>query len=327
MPLVSVIVPNYNHARYLSKRIDSILQQTFKDIEIILLDDCSTDNSREILEKYRNNSMVSHIIFNKENSASPYIQWNKGAGLATGKYLWIAESDDYADTNLLNELVLRMEADERLGLAYCQTKLVNNKEEVLRVLTDYTDILDKNIFLKDFKMNGLEFIEKYLIYICTIANASGTLIRNSIFREVGGANPQIKICADWLLYLSILLKSNIAYCSAKLNYRRSDDRSVTASLTLPWDAYHLDLREQFNELLLFQKNSNEKNKISNRNFKLMKIDQSNFALWEIRRGKIWRGWRKIINAFIYIHQPSYLFHGLYWTKERILHKNKIDTSV
>ena len=68
--LISVIVPNYNHASFLKQRIDSILNQTFQDFELIILDDCSTDNSREIIETYRNHLKVSHIIYNTENSGS-----------------------------------------------------------------------------------------------------------------------------------------------------------------------------------------------------------------------------------------------------------------
>ncbi len=68
MPTVSVIVPNYNHASFLKQRINSILEQTYQDFELILLDDCSTDNSREILEQYRSNPHVSHIAHNEINS-------------------------------------------------------------------------------------------------------------------------------------------------------------------------------------------------------------------------------------------------------------------
>ena len=68
MPTVSVIVPNYCHAPYLEQRIESILQQTFQDFELILLDDCSTDGSREILERYRNHPKVSGIFYNERNS-------------------------------------------------------------------------------------------------------------------------------------------------------------------------------------------------------------------------------------------------------------------
>ena len=105
MPTVSVIVPNYNHARFLPQRIESILRQTYQDFELILLDDCSTDDSRAVLSQYASEPRV-RIQFNEVNSGSTFRQWNKGVRLARGKYVWIAESDDYADERLLERLRL-----------------------------------------------------------------------------------------------------------------------------------------------------------------------------------------------------------------------------
>lgn len=93
---VSVIIPNYCHARFLNRRIDSVLNQTYGDFEVIILDDCSSDNSRDIIETYRHHPRVSHIVYNEKNSGSTFIQWDKGFELAQGEYIWIAESDDEA---------------------------------------------------------------------------------------------------------------------------------------------------------------------------------------------------------------------------------------
>lgn len=84
MPKCSVIIPNYNHADYLEQRITSILLQTFTDYELIILDDCSEDESLAIIEKYKHHSKVSQVITNDNNSGSPFLQWTKGITLATG---------------------------------------------------------------------------------------------------------------------------------------------------------------------------------------------------------------------------------------------------
>src|SRR6266576_4746622 len=96
MPNVSVVVPNYNHARFLRQRIDSVLGQTYQDFEVILLDDCSTDQSRSIIGEYQNDPRV-RVELNKRNSGSTFKQWNKGVWLVRGEYVWIVESDDDAD--------------------------------------------------------------------------------------------------------------------------------------------------------------------------------------------------------------------------------------
>ena len=94
---VSVIIPNYRHALYLKERIDSVLEQTYRDFEVIILDDCSPDDSREIIETYRTREKIAHIVYNERNSGSTFMQWQKGFDLAQGEYIWIAESDDFAD--------------------------------------------------------------------------------------------------------------------------------------------------------------------------------------------------------------------------------------
>src|ERR1700722_2974587 len=104
MPKVSVIIPNYNHAPYLRQRIDTVLGQTLQDFELILMDDCSTDDSRSIIAEYANDPRI-RIELNKKNSGGTFKQWKKGIALAQGEYVWIAESDDYSDRRFLEKLI------------------------------------------------------------------------------------------------------------------------------------------------------------------------------------------------------------------------------
>ena len=100
-PLVSVIVPNYNHEKYLPARLRSITEQTYQNVEIILLDDASTDGSRAILEKFSSEESRARFLPNSQNSGSTFKQWRKGLLHARGKYVWIAESDDAAEPHSL----------------------------------------------------------------------------------------------------------------------------------------------------------------------------------------------------------------------------------
>lgn len=120
-PLVSVIIPNYNHAPFLKERIDSVLNQTYRNFEVILLDDCSTDNSREIIESYRGQEKISHIEYNAANSGSTFKQWEKGINFAKGEWIWIAESDDVADINFINELIVETDAE----MVYCNSQIID----------------------------------------------------------------------------------------------------------------------------------------------------------------------------------------------------------
>jgi len=88
---VSVIVPNYNHAEFLKQRIESILNQTYTDFELIMLDDFSTDNSSEIIDDFTARFLNIRSYYNKDNSGSPFAQWDLGVNLAKGEFIWIAE--------------------------------------------------------------------------------------------------------------------------------------------------------------------------------------------------------------------------------------------
>ena len=124
-PLVSVIIPNYNHARYLEQRLDSVLNQTYQNFEVIILDDHSTDNSLEVINRYKDNPHIKQIVVNETNSGSTFKQWDKGIHLATGDIIWIAESDDYCELNLLDELVRIYTSKPDMAYVYTTSIMVD----------------------------------------------------------------------------------------------------------------------------------------------------------------------------------------------------------
>ena len=128
---VSVIVPNYRHARYLEERIQSIFDQTQKPHEIIVLDDASPDESVAVAERMARHSPVPwQIVVNETNSGSTFRQWLKGLSLATGDLIWLAESDDAAHPLFLERLVPEF-FDPDVVLAYCQSALIGPEGERL----------------------------------------------------------------------------------------------------------------------------------------------------------------------------------------------------
>ena len=118
-PKISIIVPNYNYAYFLDKRIESILKQTYTDYEIILLDDASSDDSVKVLEKYKNNPHVSQIVVNEQNTGSPFKQWMKGILLAKGEWIWIAEADDLCEPTFLETCMHYIKTES--NIAICNT--------------------------------------------------------------------------------------------------------------------------------------------------------------------------------------------------------------
>lgn len=237
--MVSVIVPNYNHEIFLKQRIDSILNQSYQDFELIILDDCSTDNSKAIIEQYRGNSKVSQIIYNENNSGTTFKQWNKAVDLAAGDIIWLAESDDTADTNFLQTLLPYFDLKHQIGIVYCQSYRINDKNEITGSWLTHTETFNKS-FDNNFEMDGTEYIKNYLINFNTIPNASAVLFRKEYYQNIGGTDIDIKYCSDWLTWIKILLISNVIFIAKPLNYFRYHNKSViaVAGKKFKTDIYH-----------------------------------------------------------------------------------------
>ena len=154
MPFVSVIIPNYNHAVFLNQRIESVLTQTYRNFEVIILDDCSTDESRSIIQSFISKDARFNFISNNENSGSTFKQWNKGVELAESDLIWIAESDDVADPAFLQQALPHFKNDPSVVLVYCQSNRINATGQNVGSWKDYADDLDQSLFASDFKMDG-----------------------------------------------------------------------------------------------------------------------------------------------------------------------------
>jgi glycosyltransferase involved in cell wall biosynthesis len=231
MAKVAVIIPNYNHAPYLAQRIESVLNQTYHDFELLILDDKSPDNSRDVIDRYRSDPRV-RIHYNEANSGSTYRQWAKGIDLTSSEYLWIAESDDYADPALLGRLVEQMDANPRVGMAICESIIVDELNNHLGV---YSELFRMNGDLggvtlpptnSDFVQNGREYCRMYMVPWNTIPNASAVLFRRSAFQDIGGPVMEMRICGDWFTYCKILMRYDISRVAAPLNFFRRHGNNV-----------------------------------------------------------------------------------------------------
>jgi len=229
-PLISVIVPNYNHATYLKQRLDSIFNQTYANFEVILLDDCSTDNSSEILTTYSKNPKVSHCVFNKVNSGSTFAQWNKGVSLAKGDYIWVAESDDFCEPNFLETVLQPLLQNKDVALSYCQSHRVNSNGDITGNWITHTSMFQPNPLEQDFVVDGNVFIENYLIHKNIIPNASAVLIRKTNLLKIMPLvfKPFMKYNADWFYYVQLLCNKKVAFVAESLNSFRYHETSVIA---------------------------------------------------------------------------------------------------
>lgn len=225
MPKVSVIVPNYNHARFLRQRIDSILAQTFQDFELILLDDCSTDDSRSILSSYSANPHISAIELNEKNSGTTFKQWNKGVRLARGEYIWIAESDDYADPHFLARLVPVLDAKPQVAFVSCRSWQTNEHGKI----SGYADagVPHWRRYATGAEADGREECENHLVHVCIVCNASSVLFRRSAYDHAGGADEKLRLSGDRKLWGAMALTGRVVYFNEPLNYYRVHENTVS----------------------------------------------------------------------------------------------------
>lgn len=223
-PLISIVVPNYNHAKFLQKRLNSIINQSYKEFELILLDDNSTDNSIEILKSYKAHSNVKHLVLNNENSGSPFKQWQKGIELAQGDYVWIAESDDYSELNFLECAISTLIKGS--DIFYCQSIDVNEKGHNIFDRVKYTKEFEPNIWNTDFTLKGLNFIREYLFYKNVIPNASAVVFKKALIdKTTFSANLlDMKMCGDWFFWIKISENAKIAFVNKPLNFFRNHNK-------------------------------------------------------------------------------------------------------
>jgi len=250
-PKVSVIVPNYNHAAYLSERLESILDQTYNDLELLILDDASTDQSHQIYKRYYSKPGV-RIIVNAVNSGAAFPQWNLGIHLARGEYVWIAESDDSADPHFLENLVPLLDENPNLGVAYCQSLIMDVDGIQVGDSLNWTSDLDPDRWKNDFVNEGQDEILKYLIYKNTIPNASAVLTRRSVLRLVLPVDTSFQLCGDWMHWGKVLLHTDLAYVAEPLNFWRlgsSNSRTKTPGV-VEWDEGQRVIRHLAKELKL-----------------------------------------------------------------------------
>ena len=237
-PLVSIIVPNYNHAPYLRERLESIYNQTYKNFEVILLDDCSSDKSRDILdayaEAYADNTKK---VYNTENCGKVFRQWDRGIALAKGKLIWIAESDDYCELDFLEKMVPLFEK-ESVMLAFARSVFMQDGEKVWST-EEYLSDLPRLSWEAPFTMTAHNLVNEGFAIKNVIPNVS-----SAVFKNIGKISEQseplwekMKLCGDWIFYLNLIRGGCVSYTNETTNYYRVHAQSTSLNIQKTDDYY------------------------------------------------------------------------------------------
>jgi glycosyltransferase involved in cell wall biosynthesis len=230
LPIIHIILPNFNHGKYLKKRLDSIVNQTYTNWDLLILDDCSTDNSMDIISEYLNNNFKQNIqcIRNEVNSKSTFKQWIKGLNTVNeGEIVWIAESDDYSHPNFLYTMVNYFR-DNNVKLAYCDSHIVDKDDVIIGnyLETDYLSSISTTKWNNDYILDGKEELLQGLGIKNTILNASSMLFRKPDISSIYDILSNMRICGDWLFEIFCIQRGKIAYSNKRYNYHRRHNESV-----------------------------------------------------------------------------------------------------
>lgn len=189
MNLVSIIIPTYNNANTICRSVDSCINQTYGNIEIIVIDDGSTDNTKEVLSKYNSDERFKYIYQdNQERSTAR----NHGLDVAKGKYIQFLDSDDEIYPTKIEKQVNFLDANPEYFLVYCGVEYKNELGQITHTLEPK---INGNI---DYKILNNNFFAIH-----------SPLFHNSDIRF----NQQINRLEDWMYWIDLTKNKNVFYIS------------------------------------------------------------------------------------------------------------------
>jgi glycosyltransferase involved in cell wall biosynthesis len=214
---VSVCIPTYNTGRYIGETIESVLQQTFDDYELIVCDNASTDNTAEVCEKFKD-ARFRRIYF--EEFVGQAENWNRALGLATGDYVILLHSDDVLLPTFLEKAVAVLNQNKDVGLVHCAVRHIDEQGKPL--------VLEQ--LYKEDRVDREEILLRKLLLDGCVVSPAGVLVRNSVYETVGNFTDQIIWGVDPHMWTRIALKFPVAYIAEPLACYRVHTNSGTAGV-------------------------------------------------------------------------------------------------
>ena len=200
-PLVTICIPNYNKSAYVERTLGSIFSQTYKNIELIIIDDCSADASEKVIRKALERSPFPSVFLKNEVNNGVAFTAQKGVDAAKGKYFQVLSSDDIILPHKIEHQVKLMEqAEADTAFIYSNLKVIDEDDH----------LIDKNYF-SDIGFKGTELPSGNIYSVLLALNfvpALTTLIRLSHLREIGGYDTNLK-SEDWDIFLQLSKKYKV----------------------------------------------------------------------------------------------------------------------
>ena len=214
---VSVCIPTFNTGRYIGETIDSVLKQTFKDFELVVCDNASTDNTAEVCAKFTD-SRFRRVYF--EEFIGQAENWNRALSLATGEYVILLHSDDALLPAFLEQAVRVLDQNPDVGLVHCTTQHIDEEGKSVYLQRLYEeDFIDREEIL----------LRKFLLEGCSV-NPAGVLVRKSVYEAIGNFTDKIVWSVDPHMWTRVALKYPVAYLAEPLALYRVHAASLTTGV-------------------------------------------------------------------------------------------------
>jgi glycosyltransferase involved in cell wall biosynthesis len=216
--MFSVIIPSYNKIDFIEKSIQSVLNQTLSDFEIIVVDDGSSDGSPELLKKYLTRYSNIQVIFQENMGVS--MARNNGAKVAKNEYLAFLDADDWWEYSFLEKMKSLIEHYPNAGLYSSNFSIVKNGQSIKSKFNIESGYID---YFKSYVNDGFR----------QPINSSSVVIPKTVFNEMAGFCSDIKIGEDFYLWVKIAITQKVAYLNKNLsNYNQDSNINFRATKKL-----------------------------------------------------------------------------------------------
>lgn len=205
-PLVSVYLVNHNYGRFAERAIESVLAQTLQDFELIIIDDGSSDNSREIIESYACYEKIMTIF---QQNKGLNVTNNIALRAATGKYIMRLDADDYLDSHALEVMSGILEREEDIGLVFPDYYLVDAEEQVLEMVRRHN-------------FDEVTFMDQP-------AHGACTMIRRELLESMEGYDESFRCQDGWDLWLRFIQHHQVKNVNLPLFYYRQHGKNLTSN--------------------------------------------------------------------------------------------------
>ncbi len=267
--LVSVIIPAYNAAKYIAETMNSVLQQTYQQLELIIVNDGSTDNTLQILEEFKKSNDCIKII-NKSNSGVCDSR-NTGAKEAKGNFITFLDSDDVWDTTFLENCISIFETDKSVHAIYTKGQYIN----------EHSEKLDK--FIEAKTIRGVSDVLAWKRGF--VATPSCTIFRSSVRKDIGDWDANLTTAADQDYFMRIATKYSITAIDKVLFFYRVHDNNMHQNIAVM----------EKDHVLVFKK------AVANKLFKSFWFKQKCFSnLYWILAGSWWKDGQNKLRGFHFI---------------------------